>query len=444
MVHSTKQPIFVLNTHNINRRTSLLYAAGLGAVGLCAPRSAWSQFRVEVSGVGLTQYPFSAVVFRTTSAVPQDIAAIVRADLERSGQFLHMGVPHAVLDETSQPDLTPWRTRGVDVVLVGSVKPTGNGQWDVRYRLWDVLGNTTLGGLSYVVSTQDLRAAAHRIADDVFQKMTGVPGVFSTRIAYTTRNNGRHQLWVADADGQGALAVFGSTEPIISPNWSADGARLAYVSFEARKPIVYTHEVASGVRRLASNHRGSNSAPAWSPDGSRLLVTLTLSGSSQIYEINPQGGAPRRLTQSNGIDTEGVYSADGRTIYFVSDRGGSPQIYKMDPNGGGVQRLTFQGSYNISPSPSPDGKWLAYVSRLGGGTYRVHVMDLQTGTVTAVSDTSDDENPSFSANSRMLVYGTKHQGRESLMTATVDGRVKTRLITAPGEVREPHWGPLLR
>jgi TolB protein len=175
-----------------------------------------------------------------------------------------------------------------------------------------------------------------------------------------------------------------------------------------------------------------------------LLVTLTLSGSSQIYEINPQGGAPRRLTQSNGIDTEGVYSADGRTIYFVSDRGGSPQIYKMDPNGGGVQRVTFQGSYNISPSPSPDGKWLAYVSRLGGGAYRVHVMDLQTGTVTAVSDTSDDENPSFSANSRMLVYGTKHQGRESLMTTTVDGRVKTRLITAPGEVREPHWGPLLR
>jgi TolB protein len=440
---STNQPIPVLNTPTIDRRTSLLYAAGLGAVSLTAPRAAWSQFRVEVAGVGLTQFPFSAVAFRTTSAVPQDIAAIVRADLERSGQFLHIGVPHAALDETAQPDLGPWRSRGVDVVLVGSVTAMSNGQWDIRYRLWDVLSSTSLVGLRYVVSTQDLRAAAHRIADDVFQKMTGVPGVFSTRIAYTTRNNGRHQLWLADADGQGALAIFTSSEPIISPNWSADGARLAYVSFEAKKPIVYTHEVATGVRRLASNHRGSNSAPAWSPDGARLLVTLTLSGSSQIYEINPQGGPPKRLTQSKGIDTEAAYSADGRTVYFVSDRGGSPQIYKMDSTGGAVQRVTFQGNYNISPAPSPDGKWLAYVSRQGGA-YRVHVMDLQSGAVTALSDTSDDENPSFSANSRMLVYGTKYQGRESLMTTTVDGRVKTRLITVPGDVREPHWGPLLR
>jgi TolB protein len=413
-------------------------------MGVCAPQSAWSQFRVEVSGVGLTQYPFSAVVFRTSAQVPQDIAAIVRADLERSGQFLHVSVAHPVLDENSQPDLTPWRQRGVDVLLVGSVNALPDGRWDVRYRLWDVLGSKSLGGLSYPVATKDLRAAAHRIADDLFQKMTGAPGVFSTRIAYTTRSAGRHQLWVADADGQGALAIFSSTEPIISPNWSHDGARLAYVSFEAKKPIVYTHEVASGVRRLASNHRGSNSAPAWSPDGSKLLVTLTVSGSSQIHEIAAQGGSVRRLTQSNGIDTEAAYSADGRTIYFVSDRGGSPQIYKMDPNGNGVQRVTFQGNYNISPAPSPDGRWLAYVSRLTGGVFRVHVMDLQSGAVSAVSDTSDDENPSFSANSRMLVFGTKFQGRESLMTTTVDGRVKTRLITAIGEVREPHWGPLLR
>lgn len=392
----------------------------------------------------MTQHPFSAVVFRTTAPVPQDIAAIVRADLERSGQFLHVGLPHGPLDESSQPDLSPWLGRGVDVVVVGSVSPLANGRWDVRYRLWDVLSSKSLGGVSYPVSTQDLRAAAHRIADDIFQRMTGVPGVFSTRIAYTTRSGGRHHLWLADADGQNPKSVLTSTEPIISPNWSADGARLAYVSFEAKKPIVYTHEVATGVRRLASNQRGSNSAPAWSPDGSRLLVTLTVTGSSQIYEINPQGGTPRRMTQSNGIDTEGVYSADGRTIYFVSDRGGSPQIYKMNAAGGSAQRVTFQGNYNISPAPSPDGRWLAYVSRLTGGAYRVHVMDLQSGAASAVSDTNDDENPSFSANSRMLLFGTKFQGRESLMTTTVDGRVKTRLITAPGEVREPHWGPLLR
>jgi TolB protein len=206
--------------------------------------------------------------------------------LERSGQFLHVGLPHGAWDETSQPDLSPWRSRGVDVVVVGSVNPMAGGRWDVRYRLWDVLGNKSLGGVSYPVSTQDLRAAAHRIADDIFQRMTGVPGVFSTRIAYTTRSGGRHHLWLADADGQNPKSVLSSTEPIISPNWSADGNRLAYVSFEQKKPIVYTHEVATGVRRLASNQRGSNSAPAWSPDGSRLLVTLTLLlGSLPFYII---------------------------------------------------------------------------------------------------------------------------------------------------------------
>lgn len=439
-----EQPNSALNTPLIDRRKTIFCTAGLALLGAVTPAAVQAQFRVEVAGVGLTQFPFSAVVFRTSTPVPEDIAAIVRADLERSGQFLHVGIAHGVLDEKSQPDLSPWRSRGVDLVLVGSVTPLSDGRWDVRYRLWDVLGNKSLGGLSYPVASQDFRAVGHRIADDIFQKMTGAPGVFSTRIAYTTRLGGRHQLWLADADGQNHKSVLSSTEPIISPNWSADGSRLAYVSFEQKKPIVYTHEVATGVRRLASNHRGSNSAPAWSPDGTRLLVTLTLSGSSQIYEVNTQGGAPRRLSQSAGIDTEAVYSSDGRTIYFVSDRGGSPQIYGMDPNGAGVRRVTFQGGYNISPAPSPDGRWLAYVSRLGGGAYRVHVMDLQTGTVTAVSDTSDDENPSFSANSRMLVYGTKFQGRESLMTTTVDGRVKTRLITAPGDVREPHWGPLVR
>jgi len=444
MAKPVNKPLSVLNTPFTARRNTLLCAASLAVLKTLGAPAALAQYRVEVSGVGLTQFPFSALVFRTSASVPQDIAAIVRADLERSGQFLHVALPHPPLDEKSQPDLTPWRGRGVDVVLVGSVSALGGDRWDVRYRLWDVLGNKSLSALSYTVSTQDLRAAAHRIADDIFQKMTGVPGVFSTRIAYTTRAGARHQLWLADADGQNHKSILSSTEPIISPNWSFDGSRLAYVSFEAKKPIVYTHEVASGVRRLASNNRGSNSAPAWSPDGARLLVTLTLSGSSQIHEIPAQGGAPRRLTQSNGIDTEAVYSADGRTVYFVSDRGGSPQIYKMDPNGGGVARVTFQGSYNISPAPSPDGRWLAYVSRLGGGAYRVHVMDLQSGTVTAVSDTNDDENPSFSANSRMILFGTKFQGRESLMTTTVDGRVKTRLITAIGEVREPHWGPLLR
>ncbi|KQP14750.1 translocation protein TolB [Pseudorhodoferax sp. Leaf267] len=404
---------------------------------------ALAQFRVEVTGVGLTQLPIAIATFRGDEQSPQKIAAIVRADLERSGQFRGVDASGVSLDEASRPDVALWRQRAADSLLTGSVTRLADGRYDVRFRLWDVVRGQDLGGQSYSVVAGDLRLSAHRIADFVYEKLTGEPGVFSTRIAYVTRAGARYTLWVADADGENSQTALASPESIISPAWSPDGQRLAYVSFESRKPVVYVHSVATGQRRLVANFRGSNSAPAWSPDGRTLAVTLTRDGGSQLYAIDANGGEPRRLTQSGSIDTEPAFSPDGKSIYFVSDRGGAPQIYRMAASGGGAERVTFSGSYNISPALSPDGRWLAYVSRVGGA-FKLQVMELGSSTVASITDTSSDERPSFAPNSKLLVYATVQQGREALMTTTLDGKIKARLAGQAGDIREPDWGPFLK
>lgn len=337
----------------------------LGALFALSALPGMAQFRVEVSGVGLTQLPIAIASFRGDAQSPHKIAAIVQADLERSGQFRAVDASGVALDETARPDVALWRQKAADSLVTGSVTRLADGRYDVRFRLWDVVRGQDLGGQSYAVTQGDLRLSAHRIADFIYEKLTGEKGAFSTRIAYVTKAGARHTLWVADSDGENSQVALASPEPIISPSWSPSGAQLAYVSFESRKPVVYVHEVASGKRRLIANFRGSNSAPAWSPDGRSLAVTLSRDGGSQLYTIDANGGEPRRLTQSGSIDTEPVYSADGRSIYFVSDRGGAPQIYRMPAGGGGAERVTFTGSYNISPALSPDGRWLAYISRVG-------------------------------------------------------------------------------
>jgi len=324
--------------------------------------------------------------------------------------------------------------------VTGSVSRLADGRYDVRFRLWDVVRGQDLGGQSYAVTQADLRLSAHRIADFIYEKLTGDKGAFSTRITYVTKAAQRYQLWVADADGENAQSALASPEPIISPAWSPNGSQIAYVSFESRKPVVYTHDVATGKRRLIANFRGSNSAPAWSPDGRTLAVTLSRDGGSQLYAIDAGGGEPRRLAQNSSIDTEPVYAPDGKNIYFVSDRGGAPQIYRMPATGGGAERVTFTGTYNISPAISPDGRWLAYISRVSGA-FKLHVLELASGAVTAITDTTADESPSFAPNSRLIVYATQSQGREALMTATVDGKVKARLAGQNGDIREPGWGP---
>ena len=401
---------------------------------------AFAQFRVEVSGVGLTQLPIAVSAFRGEEGAPQKIAAIVQADLERSGQFRSIDSSGVALDEITRPDMAIWRQKGADSLASGSVIRLADGRYDVRFRLWDVVRGQDLGGQSFAVSAMDLRLAAHRISDFIYEKLTGDKGAFSTRIAYVTKAAQRYQLWVADADGENAHSALASPEPIISPAWSPNGSQLAYVSFESRKPVVYTHDIASGKRRLLANFRGSNSAPAWSPDGRTLAVTLSRDGGSQLYAIDAGGGEPRRLAQSSSIDTEPAYTPDGKSIYFVSDRGGAPQIYKMPSSGGNAERVTFVGSYNISPAISPDGRWMAYISRVSGA-FKLHVMELASGTVNAITDTSSDESPSFAPNSRLIVYATQQERREALMTTTLDGKLKARLAGQNGSIREPDWGP---
>ena len=402
--------------------------------------SASAQFKVEVSGVGLTQLPIGIAAFRGDDSSPQKMAAIIQADLERSGQFRSVDNGGSVIDEITRPDVSVWRQKNADSLVTGSVTRLADGRFDVRFRLWDVVRGQDLGGQSYAVTAGDLRLAAHRIADYVYEKLTGDKGVFSTRIAYITKVQTRYNLWVADSDGENSQTALASPEPIISPAWSPNGAQLAYVSFESRKPVVYVHDVASGKRRLVANFRGSNSAPAWSPDSKTVAVTLSREGGSQLYTIDANGGEPKRLAQSGSIDTEPAYAADGKSIYFVSDRGGAPQIYRMPPGGGNVERVTFTGAYNISPALSPDGRWLAYISRVSGA-FKLHVMDIASGAVTAITESSADESPSFSPNSRLIVYATTVQGKEALMTTTVDGKIKARLIGQGGDIREPDWGP---
>ena len=404
---------------------------------------AFAQFRIEVTGVGLTQVPIAVAPFRGQDTLSQKISDIVLADLERSGQFRSVRAAVGALDESTKPELTGLRQAGADAVTLGSVTKLADGRFDIRFRLWDVVNGQDLGGQGFAVNSSDLRLAAHQVADYVYEKLTGDKGVFSTRIAYVTKAAQRHQLWVADADGENAQSALASPEPIISPAWSPDGNQLAYVSFESRKPVVYVHDVSTGKRRLIANFKGSNSAPAWSPDGKTLAVTLSRDGGSQLFLLSASGGEPRRLIQSSSIDTEPVFASDGRSIFFVSDRGGSPQIYKVAVNGQGVERVTFTGSYNISPAISPDGRWLAYISRMGGA-FKLHVMSLADGSVKAIAETSADENPSFSPNSKLLLYATQQQGREALMTSTLDGKVRARLNGQSGDIREPDWGPFFK
>jgi TolB protein len=406
-------------------------------------QASFAQFRIEVTGVGLTQVPVTVAPFRGQDTLSQKISEIVLADLERSGQFRSVKAPAGVFDEAMKPELSALRQAGSDALASGSIIKLADGRFDVRFRLWDVVKGQDLGGQSFAVAPSDLRLAAHRVADYIYEKMTGDKGIFSTRIAYVTKAAQRYQLWVADADGENSQSALASPEPIISPAWSPDGNQLAYVSFESRKPVVYVHNVSSGKRRLIANFKGSNSAPAWSPDGKTLAVTLSRDGGSQLFLLNALGGEPRRLIQSSSIDTEPVFSPDGQSIYFVSDRGGSPQIYKVSVNGQGVERVTFTGTYNISPAISSDGRWMAYISRVGGA-FKLHVMEMAGGGLKAITETNADESPSFSPNGKLLVYATQQQGREALMTSTLDGKVKARLNGQTGDIREPDWGPFYK
>ncbi len=414
----------------------------LALLGAAAAPAATAQFRIEISGVGARQIPIVVATLRGEERTPVAIAGVVRADLQRSGLFAPTTAP-VPLDDRSSVLGSEWRGRGTDALVAGSATRLADGRWDLRFKLWDVVKGEELFGQSRVVLEADLRLAAHRIADEIFEKLTGERGVFATRIAYVMKSGPRFTLHVTDADGEGGQIALTSQQPIISPAWSPSGLELAYVSFETNKAVVWVQEVASGQRRAVADFRGSNSAPAWSPDGAQLAVALSREGLTQLFMIPRAGGTPRRLTSSPSIDTEPVFGPDGGQIYFVSDRSGGPQIYRIAAAGGNAERVSFSGNYNISPALSPDGKMLAYINRQNG-SFRVMLQELGGGTPQTLTDSSDDESPSFAPNGRLLLYATRQQGRDTLMTSTLDGKIKTRLLGSGGDLREPTWGPFNR
>jgi TolB protein len=376
--------------------------------------AAHAQLRVEIAGVGSNQIPVAVAAFADESLAPDQVSAIIRADLERSGVFKVIDAGRAISDSASV-DMGAFKASGADALVVGSVSRLADGRFQVRYKLFDTVKQSQLSQLSDAVGARNTRLEAHRIADDVYEKLTGVRGIFSTRISYVkvNRGSGNHayELVVADADGANEQVAAYGKESIISPAWSPDGSKVAYVSFEKQKPIIYVQNLVTGQRTIISNEKGSNSAPSWSPDGTKLALSLSKTGNTQVFIVNADGSGMHRLTTSNGIDTEPQFSADGQNVYFVSDRSGGPQIYKMSVNGGQATRVTFNGSYNISPRISPDGKTLAWISQRDGNFY-LYAMDLGSSQEQRLADGATE--PSFSPNGKYIMYANKGGGRASL------------------------------
>lgn len=407
--------------------------------------NAQAALTIEIVGGAAQQIPIAVVPFAQQAAQPDNLATIINSDLRRSGLFRALetrGVANQPHD-LAEVKYAEWAALQAQALVVGRVEQQASNRLKVSFRLLDVLKQTPLAGLEYDITPAQLRGTAHKIADVIYEKMTGEKGVFDTRISYIVKQGKRFQLQVADADGGNPQTVLSSVEPIISPSWSPDGTRLAYVSFEKKKPVIFVQSLVTGQRQVLANFKGNNSAPSWSPDGTRLAIVLTHSANSQIYIINGDGTGLRQLTFSNAIDTEPRWSPDGKWVYFTSDRGGSPQIYRMSTLGGDARRVTFDGDYNVSPHLSPDGMLLTYIRR-EAGSFRVAQQDLASGQVQILSESTADESPSFAPNGRMILYATSINGRGVLAIVSADGRTKQRLSEAGGDVREPAWGPWVK
>jgi TolB protein len=402
----------------------------------------YAQLTIEIIGGGATQTPIAIVPFVGESDYSLGISGVVGADLQRSGLF-------RLVDSNGPRPATPqevrygdFKNRGAEAIVIGAITPAGGGQANVRFYLLDAVKQTQITAFSYTVAPSQFRAVAHKIADVIYEALTGDKGVFSTRIAYIVKQGRRHMLQVADADGFNPQTIVSSDEPLMSPAWSPDGSRLAYVSFENKKPIVYVQDLSSGRKQAIASFRGNNSAPAWSPDGTKMVVTLTKDGNSQMYMINADGSGERRIAQSSAIDTEANFAPDGGSILFVSDRGGSPQIYRLNLSSGAVERISFDGTYNTTPRFAPDGKSFAFLKR-DGNRFNIAVQDMASRQVQVLTQGGNDESPSFAPNGRMILYASGQGGRGILAAVSSDGRVKQRLSSAVGgDVREPAWGPL--
>lgn len=385
-------------------------------------------------------------VFEGTGAPPVDIAAIVRADLQRSGSFSPMEfdqLPHRPA-EAQEVDFEQWRQLGQESLLIGKLKQTGGGEYAVSFELFETIGGRSLLTFSLPGRQDNLRRMAHQVADMVYETLTGIRGAFNTSVAYIDVEGapGRQffALEIADSDGHDAKRVLSSTEPLLSPAWSPDGARVAYVSFENGRPEIFVQHLEQGSRIKVSGRAGLNSAPAWSPRGDQLVVTLSPDGDPDLFLLRLADQSLTRLTDTQGIDTEPAWSPDGQWIYFTSDRSGQPQIYRVPAAGGRAVRISFEGNYNAAADVSPDGRHLALVHGMNG-QFRIAVMDLKSGVLRVLTDGGLDESPSFAPNGSMIIYATESGGRGVLAAVSRDGRYKQELISQSGNIREPVWSP---
>ena len=424
---------------------SLAFVVTLVALLALPPAPARAQLTIEIVGGAGTPLPIAVVPFEGEARYPVSVTNVIGADLARSGLFKLVDgdsvIPRATRPEDVQ--LPAWRARGADAVVVGTTRSLPDGRVEIRYALVDVVKQATLEAQIYTVTPAQLKVTAHKIADTIYEKLTGDPGVFSTRIAYITKQGTRYQLLVADADGSEPQTIVTSNEPLLSPRWAPDGTRIAYVSYESKKPVVYVQNLANGSRAAVANFRGSNSSPAWSPDGRKLAVTLSKDGGSQLYLMNADGSDAQRVMASTSIDTEAYFMPDGRSLLFTSDRGGTPQIYQLTLGSNTVDRLTFDGSYNVSPRPAPDGKSFTFVRR-DGAKFQIATQDIASRQVQVLTAGPLDESPSVAPNGKLILYANEVGGRGILAAVSSDGRVKQRLSSTATDVREPAWGPYPR
>jgi TolB protein len=389
--------------------------------------------------------PFS---WNGNKGLPEDVAQVIQSDLENSGQFKALkrssmlSFPHTEADVYYRD----WRYLNTEYLIVGVVNQVPNG-YQVQYELFDIYREQRLASGQVTGTRRNLRRLAHEVSDIVFEQLTGLRGAFSTRIAYVSSDHKTrpsfYRLNIADADGHNRQVVLESRYPIMSPAWSRDASKLAYVSFETGRPAIYIQNLKTGKRERIKSYKGLNGSPSWSPDGKRLALVLSKDGNPEIYILNLETNHLTRVTKHYGIDTEPTWSVDGKSIIFTSDRGGKPQIYQVSLNDGWVERLTFEGDYNARGRLTHDGRHLVLVNRTDG-MFHIGVQDLHRSTMEILTQSLLDESPSIAPNGIMIIYATQEGGKDVLRMVSIDGRVRIKQPSVDAVVREPAWSPYLR